>query len=316
MRNPGKKLSILAAVFVLLGARSVMAQERSLNRVVDGDFENGVVSLSRPAGSPFPVFWGGWASRGHRVPDIIEGAAFEGIRSVRLATRPQDPLQIIQDLPINSPAFALRLAFLIEEGNQRVRLFGGWDRGEPSDGEALFEARLSTTGIALTTPAGTWQISGDISPYQWHTLTVIADPRLGTHSVWLDGHSVMSLPGVSARPPSTIVIGGDTGDSGSFRYDAIEVLSLVDLEMTTIRDAVTMLVHPAQTAVLERLAAATAALNRRAPTLALPELGVARSLLGATSPGTADVRRAIAELIELIEISGAPGEDREMAQYF
>ena len=112
------------------------------------------------------------------------------------------------------------------------------------------------------------------------------------------------------------MIGGDIGDSGSFRYDAIEVLSLVDLEMTTIRDSVTMLVHPARTAVLERLGAARAALDRGAPTLALPELGIARSLLGATSLGTEDVRRAIGELIELIEISGGPGEDREMAQYF
>ncbi len=316
MRKPPIKLGILAAVFVLFGAGSVMAQERALNRVVDGDFENGVVSLSLPAVSPFPVFSGGWASRGQRTPDILEGAAFEGIRSVRLATRPQDTLQIIQDLPINSPGFGLRLAFLIEEGSQRLRLFGGWDRGEPGDGAALFEARLFATGIVFTTPAGTWQISGDVSPYQWHTLAVIVDPRRGTHDVWLDGRSVMSFPGVSARPPSTIVIGGDAGDSGSFRYDAIEVLSLVDLEMATIRDSVKMLDHPAQTAVLERLAAAGTALDRGAPTLALPELGVARNMLGTTSLATESVRLAIAELIDLIKISGTPGEDREIAQYF
>ena len=316
MRNPPTKLVVVAAVLVLLGAGSVMAQERALNRVVDGDFENGVVGLSLPAISPFPVFSGGWASRGRRAPDILEGAAFEGIRSVRLASRPQDPLQIIQDLPINSPAFVLRLAFLIEEGSQRVRLFSGWDRGEPSDGTALFEARLSATGIVFTTPAGTWPISGDVSPYQWHTLSLIVDPRRGTHTVWLDERSLISLPGVSTRPPSTIVIGGDAGDSGSFRYDAIEVLSLVDLEMTTIRGSVTMLEFPAQATVLGRLAAAGAALDRGAPTLALLELNVARNLLGSTSLATESVRLAISELIELIEISDAPGEDREMAQYF
>ena len=63
MRNPPTKLVVVGAVLVLLGAGSVMAQERALNRVVDGDFENGVVGLSLPAMSPFPVFSGGWASR-------------------------------------------------------------------------------------------------------------------------------------------------------------------------------------------------------------------------------------------------------------
>ena len=316
MRKPRKKLGILAGVFVLIGAGSVLAQERGLNRVVDGDFENGVVSLSLPAVSRFPVFSGGWASRGQRVPDIVEGRAFAGTRSVRLASRPQDTLQLIQDLPFNSPAFGLRFAFLIEDGSQRVRLLGGWDRGEADDVAAVFEARLSTSGIGFTTAAGTWQINGDIAPYEWHTLTVIADPRRGTHNIWLDGRSVMSLPGVSGERPSTILIGGDVADSGSFRYDAVEVLSLVDLELATIRDSVAALDHSSRTALLARIGAAASALDRGAPTLALPELGVSRNMLGTTNLAHESLRSAIAELIELIEISGAPGEDREIAQYF
>ena len=299
--------------FGLLWASYGVAQEHSLNRVADGDFESGFVSLSLPAAPQFPMFSGGWASRGRRVPDLVQEEAFEGLVSMRIDTRPADPLQIIQDLPVNSPAYGMRFAFFIERGSQTVRLLDAWDHRLPGSGTPAFEARISATGIRFTTPAGSWQFDGDIAPRQWHTLSVIADPRTDTQSVRLDGVPAISLPGVSLRRPSTIVLGGSATDTGTFRYDAIEVLSLVDLELSMIRDAVATLDIPASAAIGDRLAAAAAALDRGSSVLALPELGVARNMLGSTALATENLRLAITELIRLMEASSERSEQRRRA---
>jgi len=100
------------------------------------------------------------------------------------------------------------------------------------------------------------------------------------------------------------VLGGSGADAGVFRYDAIEVMSLVDLELSSIRAAMAVLEIAAQPAILDRLSAARAALDRGSTALALPELGVARNMLGTTALATENLRRALAELIELIEASG------------
>jgi hypothetical protein len=309
MRKPAKIGGLLVA-FGLLWADYAVAQERSLNRVADGDFESGFVSLSLPAAEQFPMFSGGWASRGRRVPDAVQETAFEGLVSMRIDTRPADPLQVIQDLPVNSPAYGMRFAFFIERGSQTVRLLDAWDRGRPDSGTPAFEARISTTGIRFTTPAGSWQFDGDVAPRQWHTLSVIADPRTDTQSVRLDGVPLILLPGVSPGRPSTIVLGGSATDSGAFRYDAIEVMSLVDLELSMLRDAVSTLDIAARGAIGERLAAAAAALDRGSTVLALPELGVARNMLGTTALATENLRLAIEELMELMEASSERSERR------
>ena len=293
----------LLAAFVLLGSSHAAAQERSLNRVADGDFESGFIGLNLAAVDQFPMFSGGWASRGRRVPDLVQEETFEGLVSMLIDTRPGDPLQVIQDLPVNSPAYGMRFAFFIERGSQTVRLLNAWDHRQPDSGTPAFEVRISARGILFTTPAGSWRFDGDIAPRQWHTLSVIADPRTDTQSVRLDGVALLSLPGVALRRPSTIVLGGSATDTGTFRYDAIEVLSLVDLELSMIRDAVATLDIPARAAIGDRLAAAAAALDRGSSVLALPELGVARNMLGSTARATENLRRAITELIELMEAS-------------
>jgi hypothetical protein len=304
MRKPAITSGLLAAFGLLLGGSYALAQERTLNRVVDGDFEDGFVGLSLPAAPQFPIFSGGWASRGARVPGAVAQAAFEGRLSMRIASRPADPLQLIQDLPVNSPAYGMRVVFLIEQGSQTVRLLNAWDRGEPDSGIPAFAAGISTSGISFTTPAGSWRVDADISALEWHAMSVIADPRSGTQNVRLDGLPLIELPGVSERSPSTIVLGGSGADVGVFRYDAIEVMSLVDLELSSIRAAVAVLEIAAQPAILDRLSAARAALDRGSTALALPELGVARNMLGTTALATENLRRALAELIELIEASG------------
>jgi len=250
------------------------------------DFEDGFVGLSLPAAPQFPIFSGGWASRGARVPGAVAQAAFEGRLSMRIASRPADPLQLIQDLPVNSPAYGMRVVFLIEQGSQTVRLLNAWDRGEPDSGIPAFAAGISTSGISFTTPAGSWRVDADISALEWHAMSVIADPRSGTQNVRLDGLPLIELPGVSERSPSTIVLGGSGADAG------------------VIRAAVAVLEIAAQPAILDRLSAARAALDRGSTALALPELGVARNMLGTTALATENLRRALAELIELIEASG------------
>jgi hypothetical protein len=315
MRKSPQSIGLLAALGVLLVASHALAQQEDVNRVADGDFENGFVSLSLPASAHFPMFSGGWASRGGRAPEVVNGDAYEGALSLRLVSRPTDPLQIIQDLPVNSSSYGMRFAFLIEDGDQTIRLLDGWDRGSPASGTPAFEARISSAGIDFATPAGSWRVTTPIAPLEWHALSVIADPRTGTHSVRLDGVPLMALPGVSTRRPSTIIFGGVAGASGTFRYDAVEVMSLVDLELATIRDGVARLDIPTRDAVLDRLAAAGAALTRGSETLALPELGVARNMLGTSALATENLRRALADLIELIEASSENAQRRRAAQF-
>jgi hypothetical protein len=202
----------------------------------------------------------------------------------------------------------MRFAFLIENGQQTVRLLEGWNRADPSSGTPTFEARISSGGIEFVTAAGRWRTAVVIEPDRWHTLTVIADPRVGTHDIRLDGTALISLPRSNALRPSTFIAGGTS--ASTFRYDAIEVMSLVDLELAAIRDNVARLDVPVGAAVLDRLAAAGLALARGSTALAVPELGVARNMLGNSALATEDLRRALTDLMDLIEVSSS--EAREL----
>jgi hypothetical protein len=303
MRKSAPARLLIAAAMVLLWAGTAHAQEPGLNRVADGDFEAGSVALSLPAVAQFPMFSGGWASRGARLPQAIDSGSFEGTSSLRLVTTLDDPVQLLQDVPLNSAAYGLRFAFLIESGVQTVRLVDDWDRSAPSSGTPAFAARLSAGAIVFTTPAGSWHLAVNIERGEWHALSVIADPRSGNQTVGLDGKPLVTLPGLSVHRPFTLILGGGADDSGTFRYDAVELISLVDLELSTIRATVAHLDITARDDVLDRLAAAGTALQRGSPALALPELAVARSVLEASAPATENLRGALTELIELLEAS-------------
>jgi hypothetical protein len=309
MRKPITTRAVAACLAALLWTATAAAQESDLNRVADGDFEVGV-SLSLPAAAQFPMFSGGWASRGALLPETARDRPFEGEASLRLRTTPEAPSQVLQDIPIDSPAYGLRFAFMVEEGRQTVRLLSTWDRGAPAGGTAAFEARLSASAIVFTTPAGSWRIDTELAPGTWHALSVIADPRSGGQNVRLDGQPLINLPGVARRRPSTIILAGGAGDEGVFRYDAVELISLVDLELNTIRDAVARIDSPARAAILDRLAAAGMALRRGSEPLALPELAVARNMLGSSELAAENLRLALAELIELIEAGDGRAERR------
>ncbi len=276
------------------------AQEPTLNRVADGGFENGFVSLALPTMQHFPMVAFGWGSRGSHAPEVIEGAAtaYEGLRALLLATRPGEDLHLIQDLALNGGGYVVQVAFFYESGAQRVSLLTAWDRGDPGTGEAAFAATISATGIDVETPEGRWAVSLPLTASQWYVLQVVADPREQAQSVYLDGSQVLLLPGTAASTPHTLVIGSSGDAGGAFRYDAIEAFSLIDLELEALRRAARGLEDPIRGWTLRRFDAAAAALSQSAPTLALPELDVARSLVASAmlpndaAPG--DLRGAIA----------------------
>ena len=248
----------------------------------------------------------------------IFAASSPTIRALRLVTQPGEDLHLLQDLPLHGVGYIVQFAFFYEHGTQTVSLLTAWDRGDPGAGEPAFAATISATGIDVQTPEGRWTVSLPLTASQWYVLRVVADPRDQSQSVYLDGSQVLLLPGTAASTPRTLVIGssGDTG--GAFRYDAIEAFSLIDIELETLRQAARLLEDPIRGWTLRRFDAAGSALSQNAPTLALPELNVARSLMASAmlpidaAPG--DLRAAIAgyrlalelgrgidDLIELID---------------
>lgn len=301
MRKPANLLRAVPLVLALAWTGSAVAQEQPLNRVADGDFESGFVSLQLPATAPIPMFWGGWASRGRRAPLVLDGDGVDGGRSVRIVATPEDPVQLVQDLPLNGRGYGIRLAFLLEEGVQTVRLLRRGDDGQPDGAQPAFEATISAQAMRFTTPDGSWQIDVPVRTGGWHVLSVFADPRTGAQSVRFDGAPLIALPGVAAGRASTLMIGGVGGERGVFRYDAVEVLSLIDLEMTLVRTQAEELDDPSRDDILDRLSAAAIALERGSEILALPELGVARRMVLGSAGDAVELGRALDELIDLVE---------------
>ena len=286
-----------------------------MNRIADGDFESGIIGFSIDDTVHFPMFAGGWASHGERTPELTGERPFEGSVSARVASSPGDPLAMIQDIPLDTPAYGMRIAFLIESGSQTIRMIDGWNRRRPDGNQEVLAATLSASAVEVVTPTGSWTAATSIEPGRWHTLTLISDPRLGIHSVSVDGESLMAVPSAADFRPSTLILGGD-GEQGAFRYDAIEVLSLVDLEMSAIRAAVGSLDAATRNGVLGRLHAAEMALTRGSEALALPELGVARNILTRTTAANDDLRRALSDLIDLIEASDGDSRERRRPARF
>lgn len=301
MRKPANLLRAALALLAISWVGSTEAQEQALNRVADGGFESGFVSLRLSPDAPFPMFWGGWATRGERTPLMIEGDGFDGGRMLRLVATPDDPVQVMQDLPLSTRGYGLRLALLIEEGVQTVRLLHRGEGGQPNGAQPAFEATISAEGMRFTTPDGSWQVDVPVAVGSWHVLSVFADPRTGAQSVRFDGAPLIALPGVALERASTLMIGGLGGERGVFRYDGVEVVSLLDLEMITIRAAAERLEGPLRDDLLGRLSAAARALERGSEILALPELGAARRMLAGNAPAVVNLERALDDLVELVE---------------
>ena len=304
MRKPANLLraGVVFAVAAWGGVATAQeAPERPLNRVADGNFESGFVSLRLPPDAPLPMFWGGWVSRGRRVPLMPANDSFDDGRSLRIVATASDPVQVMQDLPVNGRGYGARFAFLIEEGEQSVRLLQRGGDGRLDTARPAFEATISTERMRFTTPDGSWEIVVPVTPGAWHVLSVVADPRTGAQSVRLDGAPLIALPGVAPGRATTLMLGGVAGERGVFRYDAIEIVSLTDLEMMIAREAADRLDEPLRATIRARLSAAATALERGSHVLALPELTVARGLLRGSAPELVNAGRVLDDLIDLVE---------------
>lgn len=307
---------MIVVAAALLSAAALASQQNSPSRVVDGGFETGFISLNLPSVELFPMVAGGWASRGDDVPQIVDDAtlAFQGTRSIRLSSNPQATAHLIQDLPLTTAGFGLQFAFWIESGSQSLQIVSGWNRRVPVGERIALAVVMSATGLEIATLEGVWQLDRLLAPNAWHTLTIIADPRTGAHSVSLDGTNVLSLPGSPPVGPVTLIL-GDAGTPGVsiFRYDAVELVALADVELAAVRAAVEgSFDEPSRTRILRRLDTAQVALGRGATYLAMPELNVAARLAeGAPRLGAGDldvmaeleVVRALQDLIALIGAS-------------
>jgi len=272
------------ALVVAMGVLG-MAQastDADLNRVVNGGFETGFLSLSLPVVSNFPLVVNGWGARG-AAPEVVADPelAFEGDYALRLESRPRATAHLLQDLPLTVTSYRLELAFLAEAGVQEVRLLSEWDRGEPQDGRSVLTLLLTVDGIEITTSAGRWDLLQALEPGQWHQLEIVADARAGAHTISLDGRTVMSLPGLPDVPPTTLVLGeSGIGSGSSYLYDDIRLTQLAESELASLRaDVMTSFAGLEFSRLSTRLEAAAATLARGAPALALPELSAARRLL-------------------------------------
>ena len=308
----------IAAVIVALGMLGMAGanSDGDLNRVANGGFETGFLSLSLPVVSHFPLVVNGWGSRG-ATPEVVADSelAFEGEYALRLASRPRATAHLLQDLSLTTTSYRLELAFLAESGAQEVRLLAEWNRQEPLDGKSALTLLLTPDGIEITTGAGSWDLVQPLEAGQWHRLEIVADARTGAHTVSLDGHTAMSLPGLPNVPPKTLLLGeSGIGAASSYLYDGIRLTQLAQAELVALRVEVMTSFAGSEFAGLSgHLQAAAATLARGAPVLALSELSAARRLLAATRTrrdGQAEdtnveandrVLRALDALIELLQ---------------
>lgn len=290
LRSPAR----IRGVVLLLSATLALGYSyadpgASLNRVANGGFETGFLSLALPAVSRFPLVVNGWAARGIPAPLVTADARIpiEGAHALRLASAPRSPVHVLQDLPLSSTSYRLELAFQPQQGSQAVRLLSSWDRGDPGGGVVALAVLLTPRGLEVTTPDGTWTFDQELAPLQWHWLEVVSDARTGVQTVTVDGATSMSLPGIAAEPPETLLI-GEAGGPGSstYLYDAVWLAQLPEAELAALRSEVSSSPTLSQTHGLSsRLEAAAAALARGSTMLALSELEAARRLLVAATEG-------------------------------
>jgi len=305
----------LAAVVVAMGMLGMAGAntDGDLNRVANGGFETGFLSLSLPVVSHFPLVVNGWGSRG-AAPEVVADSelAFEGEYALRLSSRPRATVHLLQDLSLATTSYRLELAFQPESGAQEVRLLADWNRQEPRDGRGALTLLLTPDGIEISTAAGRWDLVQPLEAGRWHRLEIVADGRTGTHTVSLDGHTAMSLPGLPDTPPKTLVLGeSDIGFASSYLYDGIRLTQLAETELAALRvDVMTSFAGTNFGSMSARLEAAAATLARGAPVLAVSELNAARRLLGAnqgdgragdTDPEAIDrMLRALDAVVELL----------------
>lgn len=309
--NSAKSISRLRRVATLtlaglavagLASAALWADNVPTSVLLGGGFEATAVSLRLPEVERFPLVAGGWGARAAAAGAIRStAAAFEGDHALEIEASAQAPAHVLQDVPLGERSF--RLAFAVERlrGRQALMLVDEWDRRLDAAPRPSLRVEMTAAGLSVTTRQGTWNIDRRMAPGRWFEIVVEADARARQTLVRIDGAVVGILPGVPDRAPRTVILGGDRGREGSlFRYDAISMLRLSEVELATIEDRVLREAPAELPEVMARLDVAAQAIEMGAGYLALPELRAAGRLLDA-SPGTADTSDALAALIALIE---------------
>ena len=283
-RRIGGAVVLLATLGTGAIAFALSADNEPRSVIRDGGFESGAVSLSLPWVDPFPLVVGGWGARGTRTPAMLTkpGLVFAGERAVRVVSRPARPVTLLQDVPLGTRGFVLRLALFRESGTQALRLLSHWERAGLAEATTDLDIRFTADELRISSSAGTFSVEAPLSSRRWVLLEFVADPRSGLVSVSIDDRRVAAVPGVPATAPRTLMIGGVDGLAGRYRYDAVSLLRLADVELAALRRAaVATFDTPELPHLMKRLDTAAIALSRPAPDLAVPELRVARRILEA-----------------------------------
>jgi len=291
-------------VALAAGTASTPFEALVVDRVTDGSFESGFVSLTLPASVRFPLFASGWAARGAPGPVVVEDVLTPaGRHALELRGAGAAPVQVVQDLPLTSRATSLWLAFRVVEGTQTVRLLTEWDRGSTTGAAMAVELVLGPAGIDVGTPAGAWRLDASLADGRWHRLEVVADVRTGMQTVTLDGRAALSVPGIGDAPPRTLMLEAPADRPSHFRWDDLGLAPLADLELQLLRGrAMLSLGRAAARWLLPRLEAAAMALGRGQKGLAVPELRAARNqLTGDLDPATRGLHRDLGDLLALLE---------------
>lgn len=275
-------------------AAALLADSEPANVVAHGSFATTAVNLRLPAVSPFPLVAGGWGGRGGTADDITT-VRDEGRdqRVLQVTSSPDDPVHVLQDVPLATRSFVLELSVRRIRGRQALILANDWDRMDPGTASDGLTLQLGASGLRVRTPQGVWPVEGSLADGRWVRIRLVADARRELVEVWLDDRLAATLPGLP-RPPRTLILGGNAARADSrFRYDDVTLFRLAEIELAQLRrDALRLLPEQDLPWVTERLDGAATALGRGDSTLAAPEIRAATRLLeraAATRPELQDL---------------------------
>ena len=276
----------------------VLAQQAPANLLAAGSFEFESVSLRLPQLSPFPVVVGGWGSRSDDAGAAAATAiARGGLRALEITSRSESPAHVIQDAPLGSVGFIFRAAVQRSRGQQSISLQGEWDRMDP-EADALVRLDLRAGAVRVTTAAGSWSVAVPLDDRDWHEFELHSDPRTGQVAVSVDGALRGLFPGAPVDIATTVVLGGQRGQSRSaFRYDELALLRLPEIELLALQGALAATGVPAS--IERRLRTAYAALLAGSSSMMAAELRAISRLLDPIQDAAARVQ--LSRLIELAD---------------
>ena len=263
-------------------AATLSADNEPQNVVIDGDFERNGLSLTIDDGGPLPLMVGGWASRALDTSALRYGPRAGGSdnRWLQLSTPRGTPTNIVQDVALATRSYRLEARVQPLRGRQSIRLVSDWDRREPVSATPELELVVEDDRLVARTPAAVVEARMATPPGDWIAISAVADTRDDLVRVYVDGLLVATVPGLGARPPRTLVIGGDGAARSRFRYDDVVLLRLAEIEIAEIRRlALRAVAEPDLAAVTGRLDSTVRALARSGTVFAGPELRAAARLV-------------------------------------